>query len=59
MAAKRTLIPLISASGERLFELEHAENIMRIPNSGWKLKDGYEYENGSIIRRDKTRDNSK
>ena len=34
------------------FDIDHAERILAIPNSGWKLVDNdYEYVNGSISRR--------
>lgn len=37
------------------FEIEHAERILAIPNSGWELpKDSeFEYKDGTISRRDK------
>lgn len=39
----------------REFEIDHAERILKIPNSGWQLpKDSeFEYKDGTINRRDK------
>lgn len=53
---KVTRITLVTINGgaEREFELDHAERILAIPNSGWKLVDeDFEYVNGTINRRDK------
>ena len=39
---------------EQKFDIDHAERILAIPNSGWKLVDeDFEYVNGTINRRDK------
>ena len=39
----------------REFEIDHAERILKIPNSGWQLpKDSeFEYKDGTINRKDK------
>ena len=53
---KVTRITLVTINGgaEREFDLDHAERILAIPNSGWKLVDeDFEYVNGTINRRDK------
>lgn len=53
---KVTRITLVTINGgaEREFDLDHAERILAIPNSGWKLVDeDFEYVDGTINRRDK------
>lgn len=55
-SAKKTLIPFISSLGERLFTLEEAETLIRIPNSGWTLKE-HDYVNGTFVRRNTKKDN--
>ena len=39
----------------REFAIDHAERILAMKNSGWRLPDNseYEYSNGTITRRDK------
>ena len=39
----------------REFDIDHAERILAMPRSGWKLPEEseYEYKDGVIIRRDK------
>ena len=55
--AKVTMVTLETYSGEasEKFEVEVAERILRMRDSGWQLpKDSeYEYVNGTINRRDK------
>ena len=47
-------LEIIQERLEREFDLDHAERILAIPNSGWKLVDeDFEYVNGTINRRDK------
>ena len=56
MNAKVTTVTLTSVIGERDFEISHAERILRMPNSGWELKDGKLYKvnrDGTISRRNK------
>lgn len=51
---KVTRITLVTINGgaEREFDLDHAERILAIPNSGWKLVDeDFEYVDGTINRR--------
>ncbi len=54
--AKVTKVTLATANegAEQKFDIDHAERILAIPNSGWKLVDeDYEYVDGTINRRDK------
>ena len=54
--AKVTKVTLatINEGAEQKFDIDHAERILAIPNSGWKLVDeDFEYVNGTINRRDK------
>lgn len=54
MAAKKTLVLLVSVSGtEREFSFEHAERLLRMPRSGWKLaeKSPYEFSENALHRR--------
>ena len=39
----------------REFDIDHAERILAMKNSGWRLPDNseYEYSNGTINRRNK------
>ena len=56
MNAKVSTVTLISVLGERDFEISHAERILHMPNSGWKLKDEKLYKvnrDGTISRRNK------
>lgn len=53
---KVTRITLVTINGgaEREFDLDHAERILAMRKSGWKLVDeDFEYVNGTINRRDK------
>ena len=55
---KVTRITLVTINGgaEREFDLDHAERILAMRKSGWKLVDeDFEYVNGTINRRDKKR----
>lgn len=51
MGAKRTTI-ILSADGiTREFEFSHAERLLRMPNSGWRLPETSKYEFvGNAIR---------
>ena len=55
--AKVTKVALatVREGAKREFDIDHAERILRMPNSGWQLpKDSeYEYVNGTISRRHK------
>ena len=54
--AKVTKVTLATTNegAEQKFDIDHAERILAIPNSGWKLVDeAYEYVDGTINRRDK------
>lgn len=54
--AKVTKVTLATTNEgvEQKFDIDHAERILAIPNSGWKLVDeDFEYVNGTINRRDK------
>lgn len=54
--AKVTKVTLATTNegAELKFDIDHAERILAIPNSGWKLVDeDFEYVNGTINRRDK------
>ena len=54
--AKVTKVTLatINEGAEQQFDIDHAERILAIPNSGWKLQDKeFEYVDGTINRRDK------
>ena len=57
--AKVTMVTLVTRDGaQRAFTVDHAERILTIRNSGWRLPDGSEYElqeDGTIIRRSKTK----
>ena len=58
--SKKTMITLnCPALGDRQFEVGHAERLLAMPNNGgWKLPENsqYIYENGSINRRHKKKD---
>ena len=54
--AKVTKVTLATTNEgvEQKFDIDHAERILAIPTSGWKLVDeDFEYVNGTINRRDK------
>lgn len=53
---KSTKVTLATTDGdEREFDVEHAERILRMRNSGWVLPEDseYKFEDGTISRRDK------
>jgi hypothetical protein len=54
--AKVTMIALETINGGELreFEADHAERILRMPRSGWRLPSNseFEYKDGFITRRD-------
>ena len=50
----RITLVTINRGAEREFDLDHAERILAMRKSGWKLVDeDFEYVNGTINRRDK------
>ena len=55
--AKVTRIALatINEGAQQEFDIDHAERILAMKNSGWKIPDNSQYElvNGTICRRDK------
>ncbi len=55
--AKTTNVSLIrECDGKAVeFEVTHAENVLKMKNSGWKLPEDseYEYKDGSITPRNK------
>lgn len=54
MAAKKTTVLLVSNAGaEREFTFEHAERLLRIPRSGWKVseKSPFEFVENALHRR--------
>lgn len=54
MAAKKTTVLLVSdAGGEREFTFEHAERLLRMPQSGWRVseKTPYEFVENALHRR--------
>ena len=56
--AKVTKVTLatINEGAEQQFDIDHAERILAIKNSGWKLADqDFEYVDGTINRRSKTK----
>lgn len=57
MAAKVTMVSLVCLATEQEteFEVDHAERILNIRESGWGLPEGsdYEFRDGNISRRDK------
>lgn len=62
MNAKTTKVMLNCDSlGSRLFEIGHAERILRmVNNGGWKLADdNYKFEDGYIVRRHKEEDSGR
>lgn len=61
MSCKRTTVTLqcCTLGVTQEFEISHAERLLRMPkNGGWKLpkKSEFEFENGTIIRRNKKAD---
>ena len=59
--AKVTRIALatINEGAQQEFDIDHAERILAMKNSGWKIPDNSQYEltNGTICRRDKKKGN--
>lgn len=55
--AKVTKVTLatVSEGATREFDIDHAERILRMPRSGWKLPEDsqFEYKDGTINRKDK------
>ena len=55
--AKVTKVALatVNEGAVREFEIDHAERILRMPRSGWKLPEdsNFEFSDGIISRRDK------
>ena len=51
----RVALATVKEGARQQFDIDHAERILSIPNSGWELpKDSeFEYVNGTISRRDK------
>lgn len=51
----RVALATVKEGARQQFDIDHAERILAIPNSGWELpKDSeFEYVNGTISRRDK------
>ena len=45
----------LATGTETAFEIDHAERILNIKDSGWAIpeKSEYEFKDGTIIRRDK------
>ena len=57
--AKVTQVTLATENGgeKQKFDIDHAERILAIPNSGWKLVDqDYEFVDGTINRRSQKKD---
>lgn len=54
MAKTTTVILTCPSCGDREFEVNHAERLLRMQkNGGWQLKDKeYEFKDGYITRRD-------
>lgn len=61
MSAKRTVVEVVSEAGAtQALEFEHAERLLRMPRSGWKLpaKSPYEFKDNALHRRaNKGKDN--
>lgn len=53
MGAKQTFVALRASNVTREFEFTHAERLLRMPNSGWRLPDEsqYEFVNNAIRRK--------
>lgn len=55
-----TQVKLVSELGEKYFDVDHAERILRMPiNGGWKLADErfvFDLENGITTKRNKAKD---
>ena len=51
----RVALATVAEGAIREFDIDHAERILKIPNSGWQLpKDSdFEYIDGTISRRNK------
>lgn len=61
MTAKKTTVEVVSEAGtKQALEFEHAERLLRMPRSGWKLpeKSPYEFKDNALHRRaNKGKDN--
>ena len=44
MSAKQTFVTLSADGVTREFEFSHAERILKMPNSGWRLPDESQFE---------------
>lgn len=44
MSAKQTFVTLSADGVTRTFEFSHAERILKMPNSGWRLPDESQFE---------------
>ena len=44
MSAKQTFVTLSADGVTREFEFSHAERILKMPNSGWRLPDDSQFE---------------
>lgn len=53
MGAKQTFVTLSADGVTRAFEFSHAERILNMPNSGWRLPDEskFEFVNHAIRRK--------
>ena len=52
----KVTLATINEGAEQQFDIDHAERILAIKNSGWKLADqDFEYVDGTINRRSKTK----
>lgn len=61
MAAKKTTVLVVSEAGAtQVLEFEHAERLLRMPRSGWKLPEDspYEFKDNALYRRGNKRKDS-
>lgn len=51
----RVALATVKEGARELFDIDHAERILAMKNSGWKIPEDseFEYINGTISRRDK------
>ena len=51
----RVALATVKEGARELFNIDHAERILAMKNSGWKIPEDseFEYINGTISRRDK------
>jgi hypothetical protein len=51
----RVALATVKEGARELFDIDHAERILAIKNSGWMIPEDseFEYINGTISRRDK------